>query len=80
MTCSDVSTLALLDHVNIVDLYSAWIEKKKSFGSVTNVIYICMKECARYYSEIGKEFLKLCHECCFSIIVYIFDQVPFRIP
>ncbi|XP_015624928.1 uncharacterized protein [Oryza sativa Japonica Group] len=48
---TDVSTLALLDHVNIVDLYSAWIEKKKSFGSVTNVIYICMKECARSLSE-----------------------------
>uniref|UniRef100_A0A0E0CQU4 Protein kinase domain-containing protein n=1 Tax=Oryza meridionalis TaxID=40149 RepID=A0A0E0CQU4_9ORYZ len=48
---TDVSILALLDHVNIVDLYSAWIEKKKSFGSVTNVIYICMKECARSLSE-----------------------------
>ncbi|BAS80662.1 Os02g0722250 [Oryza sativa Japonica Group] len=34
-----------------IDLYSAWIEKKKSFGSVTNVIYICMKECARSLSE-----------------------------
>uniref|UniRef100_A0A0E0K4L3 Protein kinase domain-containing protein n=1 Tax=Oryza punctata TaxID=4537 RepID=A0A0E0K4L3_ORYPU len=47
----DVSILALLDHVNIVDLYSAWIEKRMSLGSVNNVIYICMNECTRSLSE-----------------------------